>query len=75
MAKKITVNYKIDCKTELLILSRPWITIKDHKENFHIDTKVRLICPNKYDFCKLSKIVLDEKKDQTTIMVKHSEYY
>lgn len=58
--QKIMENYNIDDKTELLIPSRPQITVKDHKKNFQINTKVRLICPNKSDSCKLRKMVLDK---------------
>ena len=38
----------------------PYITLKDHKENFQSNPKFRLINPAKTELGKVSKVVLDD---------------
>lgn len=53
-------EYNLQEKIEPCAPARPKITLKDHKDNFLLDPKFRLICPSKLDIGRLSKTILDK---------------
>lgn len=57
--KQIMENYKINIWAEPFIRKRSRILLKNHKENFYCNSKVRTICPGKSDLRKLSKAILN----------------
>eukprot|EP00106_Octopus_bimaculoides_P006615 XP_014774057.1 PREDICTED: uncharacterized protein LOC106871849 [Octopus bimaculoides] len=54
--KLIMEKYEIDNKMEPYVPMHPRVTLKDHKDNFYSDPKVRLICPSKSDLGKLNNL-------------------
>ena len=46
-AKHIATNLKLDDRIERLARTPAYITLKDHKENFYVNTPCRLINPCK----------------------------
>ena len=58
-AKSIASNLGLDNRIESLAKSEAFITLKDHKENFHSKPTCRLINPAKSEIGKISKSILD----------------
>ena len=58
-AKSIATNLGLDDRVESLAKSEAFITLKDHKENFHSKPTCRLINPSKSEIGKISKSILD----------------
>lgn len=56
IATKLELEHKIECIAE----KDAFITLKDHKENFHNNTKCRLINPAKSEIGKVSSFKLKE---------------
>ena len=59
-AAQIAKKLEIDDRVEIIPESEPYITIKDHKENFPIRMDFRLINPAKSEIGKISKIILQK---------------
>ena len=59
-AKHIATNLKLDDRIERLARTPAYITLKDHKENFHVNTPCRLINPCKSEIGKISKQLLEK---------------
>ena len=58
-AKKITEKLSLDDRVERLQEREPYITIKDHKDEFPNKIPCRLINPSKTSIGKISKVILD----------------
>ena len=58
-AKSIASNFGLDNQIESLANSEAFITLKDHKENFHSKPIYHLINPTKSEIGKISKSILD----------------
>ena len=58
-AKQIAEKLKLDDKIECLAERNAFISLKDHKEDFHRNTKCRLINPAKSEIGRLSKKYLE----------------
>ena len=58
-AKAIAENLKLDNRIETLARKNAFISLKDHKDNFHNNPTCRLINPSKSEIGKLSKQILD----------------
>jgi hypothetical protein len=58
-AKNIASYYKVEKRAEKLAESPAFITLKDHKENFHQKHQCRLINPCKSEIGAISKYILD----------------
>ena len=58
-AKAIASNLNISDRTECMAKSDAFITIKDHKEDFNINPKCRLINPAKSELGKVSKVIIE----------------
>ena len=56
MAKELEIDYR----AEIISRNNAFITLKDHKPNFHTDTKCRLINPAKSEMGKVSSNMLKE---------------
>ena len=57
---KIAAELKLGNRMENYQLSKPFILLKDHKEDFTQDPKCRLINPAKTDLGKISKQILEK---------------
>ena len=57
-AKKITDRLEISDRVEVIAKKEAYVTIKDHKKNFHDNPKCRLINPTKTQIGKISKMIL-----------------
>lgn len=68
-AKAIVNNYKIAKGIDCLLITYPFITLKDHKPNFITNPKCRLINPSKSELGKVSKFL--NKNVNTKIRVNH----
>ena len=55
IAKKLEIADRVECMARKPV----YITIKDHKENFNINPKCRLINPANSEFGKVSKIIVE----------------
>ena len=55
IAKKLEIADRIECMAR----KPAYITIKDHKENFNINPKCRLINPAKSELMKVAKIIVE----------------
>ena len=55
IAKKLEIADRIECMAR----KPAYITIKDHKENFNINPKCRLINPAKRELGKVAKIIVE----------------
>ena len=58
-AKGIATELKIEDRVEYLPPRAPFVTLKDHKPNFHSNPKCRLINPAKTELGLVSKHILD----------------
>ena len=58
-AKKITEKLSLDDRVERLQEREPYITIKDHKDEFPNKIPCRLINPSETSIGKISKVILD----------------
>ena len=58
-AKLIAKNFEIADRVECMARKPTYITIKDHKENFNINPKCRLINPAKSELGKVAKIIVE----------------
>ena len=63
-AKHIATNLKLDDRIERLARTPAYITLKYHKENFHVNTPCRLINPCKSKIGKISKQLLEKINNQ-----------
>ena len=63
-AKHIATNLKLDDRIERLARTPAYITLKDHKENFHVNTPCRLFNPCKSEIGKVSKQLLEKINNQ-----------
>ena len=55
IAKKLEIADRVECMARKPV----YITIKDHKENFNINPKCRLINPAKSKLGKVAKIIVE----------------
>ena len=53
-AKKIAKCFNIDNKLDIMAKRRCFVTIKDHKGNFRVNLKYRLLNPTKNELGKRS---------------------
>ena len=58
-AKLISKKLEIADRLECMARKSAYITIKDHKENFNINPKCRLINPAKRELGKVAKIIVE----------------
>ena len=58
-SKSIAENLELDDRIETTAKKEPFITLKDHKQNFDSNPKCRLINPTKTEIGKVSKQILD----------------
>ena len=58
-AREIAKSYKIHDRAEIMPKSEAFISLKDHKENFHQNYSCRLINPCKSNLGKVTKSILD----------------
>ena len=58
-ASKIAKTYKIQDRAEIMAKSPAFISLKDHKDNFHQNHPCRLINPCKSNLGKVTKSILD----------------
>ena len=63
-ARKIAEKYKVDGNLDQICEQQCFVTIKDHKEDFRINPKYRLINPTKSEMGRMSKIILDKLNNQ-----------
>ena len=56
----ISNNLGVSNRIDIMAQRNPYITLKDHKENFQSNPKFRLINPAKTELGKVSKVVLDD---------------
>ena len=63
-AKHIATKLKLDDRIERLARIPAHVTLKDHKENFHVNIPCRLINPCKSEFGKISKQLLEKTNNQ-----------
>ena len=63
-AKHIAQNLQLDDRIESFSEKNAFITLKDHKENFHLRPKCRLINPAKSEIGKISKQLLTRINDK-----------
>ena len=59
ISKNIAQKLHVYGKMELFQKKQPFITLKDHKENFENNPKCRLINPSKTDIGKIAKQILE----------------
>ena len=59
-AIKIAENLELDHRINCLAKTQAFITMKDHKEDFHTNPTCRLINPAKSEVGKISKSILEE---------------
>ena len=59
-ALSIAKDLEIEDRVDKLSHNEAYITLKDHKENFQNNPKVRLINPAKSQIGRISKIYIDE---------------
>ena len=69
-AKKIASELELDDRIETLAEWESFITLKDHKPNFHNSPTCRLINPMKSDLGKASKQILERIVSKTVSMSK-----
>jgi hypothetical protein len=62
--KEITDKLSISGRVDIMARKNAFVTLKDHKENFDINPKCRLLNPSKSDLGKVSKVVLDRINDE-----------
>ena len=58
-ASAIASKLSIDDRVDVFSTQEPFLSIKDHKENFPNRVSVRMINPSKSQICKISKKLLD----------------
>ena len=58
-AKAIATSLHLDNRIQKFSKRNAFVTLKDHKENFHLNTPCRLINPAKSEIGKISKQYLD----------------
>ena len=58
-AKEIAKDLELDDRINRLPTRNAYITLKDHKENFCLKPKCRLINPTKSEIGKISKVLLE----------------
>ena len=58
-AAKLLTNLEIEDRVDCFKEAEPFITLKDHKENFNLRPSCRLINPAKSNTGKISKIILE----------------
>ena len=58
-ATRIAKKLEITGRVEYMARKPSYITIKDHKENFNINPKCRLINPDKSELGKVAKIIVE----------------
>ena len=63
-AKHIATNLKLDDRIERLARTPAYITLKHHKENFHVNTPCRFINQCKSEIGKISKQLLEKIDNQ-----------
>ena len=70
-AKEIAAQLKLDDRIECLAEREAFVTLKDHKDNFHSNPKCRLINPCKSEIGCISKVLLQtinsEIRDKTKL--------
>ena len=70
-AKEIATELKIADKVERMAKKEVFITLKDHKDDFNINPKCRLINPAKSELGKVSKTIIENinnnVKEQTRV--------
>ena len=71
-AKHIANKLKIDDRAERMAEREAFITLKDHKENFQNNPTCRLINPAKSEIGRISKQILEERKQSTLNQWKNS---
>ena len=59
-AKKITESFNIDNKIDIMVKRQCFVTFKDHKDDFRVNPKYRLLYPTKSELGKLSKDILQQ---------------
>ena len=59
-AKKIAKHFNIDNKMDITATQQCFVTIKDHKDNFRVNPKYRLLNPTKSELGKMSKHILQK---------------
>ena len=59
-AKKIATKLKLDDRVECIAEREAFVTLKDHKDNFNLNPKCRLINPTKSEIGSISKVHLQE---------------
>jgi hypothetical protein len=57
--KKIVEKLEIESRVQKVSMVDAFITLKDHKDNFHNNPKVRLLNPTKSEVGKISKKILE----------------
>ena len=57
-AKKIAKEFNMDEKLNIMTKQQCFVTMKDHKPDFHTNPKYRLLNPTKSELGKLSKHIL-----------------
>jgi hypothetical protein len=62
--KEITDKLYISGRVDIMARKNAFVTLKDHKENFDINPKCRLLNPSKSELGKVSKVVLDRINDE-----------
>ena len=57
-AKHIAINLELSDRIKRLASTPAYITLKDHKESFHVNTPCRLINPCKSEIGKINKLTI-----------------
>lgn len=73
-AKNIVTELKLEDKVERMSEQPAFITLKDHKENFHNNPKCRLINPAKSEIGKISKFHLDKINNELRNYTKFNQW-
>ena len=55
-AKKIAKSFNIDIKMDIMAKRQCFVTFKDHKDSFRVNSKYRLLDPTKNESHKLTTI-------------------
>ena len=63
-AKVIAEKLELDDRINQLAENPAYITLKDHKENFNINPKCRLINPTKSEIGRVSKMILEKANNE-----------
>ena len=69
-AKRIGKKFNINEKMEIMAQQPCFVTVKDHKEDFRSNRKLRLLNPTKSKLGKLSKNILQKINNEVSLNLK-----